>query len=131
MDVESAANDKLCAVMETLGFMIDRAHCSITPLTGGVSADIWRVETVTGPVVVKQALQQLRVSEEWQVPVSRNQHEVDWLETVAAIAPTSVPHILAADSKAGLFVMDYLPAATYPVWKNELAAGDINGDFAV
>ena len=130
MKTTTTPQDEIMALMESMGFDIDRRHCDITALTGGVSADIWRIETSKGPVVVKRALAQLRVKDEWEVPVSRNQHEVDWLETVAAISPGSVPRILASDREAGLFVMDYLAPETHPVWKNELATGAIEEKFA-
>ena len=131
MSVTPTPERDIITMMEAMGFTIDRCHSDITPLTGGVSADIWRVETSDGPVVVKRALAQLRVHEEWHVSIARNQYEVAWLETVAGIAPEAVPHILAADAEAGLFVMDYLPAKTHPVWKTELAAGNIDEKFAV
>src|SRR5919206_2735158 len=44
------------------------------PLTGGVSSDIWRVETAAGPVCVKRALARLRVAAEWRAPGGRGGH---------------------------------------------------------
>ena len=34
----------------------------LEPLTGGVSCDVWKVETPTGPIVVKRPLAQLRAA---------------------------------------------------------------------
>ena len=42
------------------------------PLAGGVSSDIWRVDTARGPVCAKRALARLRVAAEWRAPVERN-----------------------------------------------------------
>jgi poly(3-hydroxybutyrate) depolymerase len=51
----------------------ERLH--LTPLQGGVSSDIWRVDTSRGSVCVKRALPQLKVAAEWRAPVSRNAFE--------------------------------------------------------
>lgn len=105
------------------GMGLADADATATPLTGGVSSDIWRVDTANGPICVKQALSKLKVDADWFAPTDRNAFEVSWFETVAAIAPKSVPQVLAHDANRGLFAMSYLDPATHPVWKAELAAG--------
>ena len=92
------------------------------PLTGGVASDIWRVE-LEKTVCVKRALEQLKVSQEWRVPVSRNAFEVAWFKKVATITPQAVPAILGHDSARGVFAMDYWPPENYPVWKTQLHNG--------
>jgi hypothetical protein len=42
------------------------------PLTGGVSSDIWCIETEKGFVCAKRALSKLRVAADWYAPVERN-----------------------------------------------------------
>ena len=42
------------------------------PLTGGVSSDIWRIDTARGPVCAKRALLKLRVAADWRAPIERN-----------------------------------------------------------
>ena len=37
-----------------------------TPLTGGVSSDIWRIDLEAGPVCVKRALAKLKVADDWR-----------------------------------------------------------------
>src|SRR4051812_18989522 len=69
------------------------------PLAGGVSSDIWRVELPDGPVCVKAALPQLRVEGDWQVPVTRNRSERDWLQLAAGIVPQHVPRVIAGDGE--------------------------------
>ncbi|MFA7667547.1 MAG: aminoglycoside phosphotransferase family protein, partial [Burkholderiaceae bacterium] len=54
-----------------------------TPLAGGVSSDIWRVDGRLGPVCVKRALPKLKVAADWQAPVSRNAYEWAWLSFAA------------------------------------------------
>jgi aminoglycoside phosphotransferase (APT) family kinase protein len=96
---------------------------TLTPLAGGVSSDIYRVQLPDGVICIKRALSKLKVAADWQVPVERNHNEVAWLRTVAAIVPDAVPAILGEDGEAGAFAMAWLPPERYPVWKAELAAG--------
>jgi len=100
-----------------------------TALTGGVSSDIWKVELRSGPVCVKRALPRLRVAELWEAPVGRNRYEWRWMQAAARIAPGSAPRVLAHD-EAGLFAMEYLDGARFPLWKNELRAGRADPAFA-
>jgi aminoglycoside phosphotransferase (APT) family kinase protein len=101
-----------------------------TALTGGVSSDIWRVDSRAGPVCVKRALPRLRVAQLWEAPVERNCYERRWLETAAAIVPGIAPRVLAHDDDGGLFAMEYLDAADHPVWKALLHAGHADAAFA-
>lgn len=94
-----------------------------TPLAGGVSSDIWRVDLRRGPVCVKRALAKLRVATDWRAPVERNAYEAAWMAAAAAVVPAAVPRLLGQDAAAGLLVMDYLDPADHPLWKTQLAAG--------
>lgn len=105
-------------------------HPHATPLTGGVSSDIWRVDLATGPVCLKRALAKLKVAADWRAPVSRNAYEVAWMETAAALVPKAVPRLRAHDAAAGWFVMDFLDPATHKLWKAELRDGHADPDFA-
>ncbi len=102
----------------------------LTPLTGGVASDIYRVECAGRVFAVKRALDRLRVAAEWRVPVERNAHEVGWLEIAGHAVPGAAPCILGHDPCSGLFAMDYLDPASHPVWKRELLAGRIDPAFA-
>jgi aminoglycoside phosphotransferase (APT) family kinase protein len=95
----------------------------MTPLPGGVSSDIWRVDLPSGPVCVKRALPRLKVAQEWLAPVSRNAYEVEWMREAWRAAPGSTPRLIAADGAAGLFVMEFLDPATHRLWKAELRDG--------
>ena len=95
----------------------------LTPLTGGVSSDIYRAELPSGVVCVKRALPRLKVAADWQAPVERNRWEVEWMRTAAAIVPDAVPAILGEDREGGAFAMAWLPPERYPVWKALLADG--------
>lgn len=101
-----------------------------TPMTGGVSSDLWRVDLPDRTVCVKAALPTLRVADTWHAPVDRNAVEVAWLRFAAREAPGSVPRVLADDPAAGLFAMEFLDPAQHPVWKQELLAGRVFPDTA-
>jgi aminoglycoside phosphotransferase (APT) family kinase protein len=95
----------------------------VRALTGGVSSDIYLVESEGCRFVVKRALPKLRVADDWQAPVSRNRHEADWLETVGRILPDNVPRVIARDDEHGLFAMEYFDL---PVWKTQLRDGVVD-----
>jgi fructosamine-3-kinase len=103
---------------------------SATPLTGGVSSELWRVDLRRRPVCVKGALARLKVAADWQAPISRNTVEWNWLRFAAEVAPRNVPRPLAHDPGRGLLAMTYLDAATHPVWKHRLMAGAVDPDEA-
>jgi aminoglycoside phosphotransferase (APT) family kinase protein len=98
---------------------------SLTPLTGGVSSEIYRVDLPTGPLCVKRALAKLKVAADWRAPVERNRWEVEWMRIVGGIAPAAVPAILGEDRATGCFAMAYLAPDTHPVWKDLLQGGNI------
>ena len=102
----------------------------VTPLTGGVSSDIVRVDLARGPVCIKRALPKLKVQADWYAPVERNRWEAEWMRAAAAVMPDAVPRVLGADPRAGMFAMEFLPAEQYPVWKQQLRDGVIESDTA-
>lgn len=112
--VDFLRNANLIGVTETPPMM---------PLTGGVSSDIWKVQTASGAVCVKRALAQLKTEKIWHAPVERNAFEADWIRTASRIVPAAVPQLLAEDRDAGMFAMAYFDPAKYPVWKEQLRDG--------
>lgn len=115
----------------TMGFIDGEQTVTGEPLTGGVASDIWRIDTDGKSSCAKRALEQLKVSREWRVPVDRNAYEVAWFETVASIAPDSVPKILGHDPVSGVFVMEFFPPEQYSVWKSQLHAGVVDRQTVV
>jgi tRNA A-37 threonylcarbamoyl transferase component Bud32 len=115
-----------------LAFLHDRRllrigeRANITPLTGGVSSDLWRVDMRTGTICVKGALAQLKVAHAWHAPVSRNEVECDWLKFAAGVCPDQVPRVIDHDPEASLFAMEFLSPETYPVWKTQLLDGRVD-----
>ncbi|WP_406464862.1 aminoglycoside phosphotransferase family protein [Streptomyces sp. NBC_01622] len=96
-----------------------------TPLAGGVSSDLWRVDLPGRSLCVKRALAKLKVAADWQAPVSRNAYEWAWMRFASRHRPDSVPDLLAHDPEAGLFAMAFLPPEHYPVWKAQLLDGGV------
>lgn len=96
---------------------------AVTPLTGGVSSLIVRVDTRHGPLCVKQALPALKVASEWLAPQDRSHAEVAWLREVSAHWPQACPELLAEDPESYCFAMSWLPPQDYPVWKTQLRDG--------
>lgn len=101
-----------------------------TPLTGGVSSDIWRVDTGTDRLCVKAALPRLKVAMDWQAPVERNRYEWAWLCFAHEHLPGIVPRPIAHDAQAGAFAMAWLDDARHPVWKAQLLAGQAEAGVA-
>lgn len=100
---------------------------ALAPLTGGVSCDVWKVETPSGPIVVKRPLAQLRVAAEWHAPVERGTSEVRWLRRARGVDARIAPEVLA-ELPGHAFAMRFLPGC--PVWKDELMAGRVDHAFA-
>src|SRR5438105_5636407 len=102
----------------------------VSPLAGGVSSDIYRVELAEATICVKRALPKLKVAADWRVPPERNRNEVEWMKAAGAIVPSAVPKILAEDPDGRAFAMSYLPPDAYPNWKERLRDGEIDAGVA-
>ncbi len=100
-----------------------------TALTGGVSSDIWRIDTPRGPVCAKRALAKLRVAADWRAPIERNRFEARWMRVANEAQPGCAPNVLGQHPGLGVLVMDYLSPSTYRLWKTMLRDGE--GDTAI
>ena len=112
------------------GLMARGELATWTPLTGGVSSDLWRVDLPGRTICVKGALERLKVADDWRAPLSRNAVECAWLRFAARHVPGNVPRVLASDAHSALFAMEYLQPASYPVWKAQLMSGDVSAHTA-
>lgn len=128
--VADANAEALVASLARMNLIAPHERPAITPLAGGVSSDIWKVETARGPIAIKRARAQLKVAQEWYAPVERNAYEVKWFRAAEAVVPGATPEVLGEDRAAGLFAMRYLEPAHYPVWKEELRDGRVDTAFA-
>ena len=94
------------------------------PLAGGVSSDIWRIETARGPVCAKRALAKLRVAADWRAPIDRNRYEARWLDVANEASPGAAPRVLGQHEALGVLVMTWLAPADHRLWKGLLRRGD-------
>ena len=129
-DADRQNTGALAAALRRMGLAGPEERPRFHPLEGGVSSDIYRVETAAGPVCVKRALARLKVEADWRAPVERNGSEAGWLAAVNALLPDAAPRLLGEDSEAGALAMAWLEPGTHPVWKAELAAGRADPAFA-
>jgi len=124
------SNDPFLTALGRMGLLQPGEFPAVSPLTGGVSSDIVRVDLDSGPICMKRALARLKVDADWQAPVERNQNEIEWMRVAAGIDPLAVPKVLGEDRETGMFAMEFLDAQRYPVWKNQLRDGEISLDTA-
>jgi aminoglycoside phosphotransferase (APT) family kinase protein len=113
------------AALARMGLIAPGETPPLTPLAGGVSSDIYKVDLPSGPVCVKRALAKLKVAADWQAPVERNRFEVEWMRVAAGIVPDAVPSILGEDVEGSAFAMAWLDPARHPVWKTQLRDGTV------
>ncbi len=101
-----------------------------TPLPGGVSSDIWRVDLPDRSLCIKCALPELKVAQHCQAPIERNAYEWAWINFAAGHCPDAVPAPIASDPEQGIFAMSFLDPEHYPVWKRMLLDGLVHTQTA-
>lgn len=116
-----SAEDELARALVRMRMVSADQPIRLTALTGGVSSGIYRADLPSGVVCVKRALARLKVVADWQVPVTRNHWEAEWMRVAGSVVPAAVPEILGEDLEAGAFAMAFLPPDRYPVWKGLLS----------
>jgi aminoglycoside phosphotransferase (APT) family kinase protein len=121
---------EILAALRALDLIPADAAPVLTPLSGGVSSDVWRVQAPGVDWCVKRALPKLKVQKDWFAPIERNRYEAEWLRVAGEIAPDNAPALIGADAARGLLVMAFLPHEAHPLWKARLAAGDVDPGFA-
>jgi 5-methylthioribose kinase len=108
----------------------DSAHLRVTPLGGGVSNTVVLAEAPGVRAVVKQALERLRVEQEWFCTRERIFNEVEGLRALGRVLPAgAVPEVLFEDREEWLFGMEAAPAGTVTL-KDELLSGRSNFEAA-
>jgi len=116
-------------IFVSLGLAQAHEDVSAVPLAGGISSGIYRVDLRSGSYCVKQALPQLKVAQEWKVPVERAFAEIDYLRTVGDIVPGHVPRVIGQDTETKSFVIEFL-GPEFQNWKTQLLAGAIDAQTA-
>lgn len=117
---------EIVAALSRLGLLRSGEKVRYTALTGGVSSDIWKVETPRQVFCVKRALEKLKVAQDWRAPVIRSRYEHAWITAARAIEPAAAPEPLGYDEQAGLIALRYYDPADYRLWKEELRQGRVD-----
>ena len=115
--------EAIAAALTRMGLLKAGEKPRCQPLPGGVSSDIWLVDVPGRRLCLKRALPRLKVEQVWEAPVRRNHYEWNWFRVAGRICPDAVPPMVGQDAFAGLFVMEYLDPALFPVWKDQLFDG--------
>lgn len=121
---------EFATALRDLGLAGEREALVGQPLTGGVSSDIWRIDTARGPVCAKRALPKLRVAADWRAPIARNAFEARWMQVAAQAVPGSAPRVLGQHEALGVLAMEYLDPARTALWKQLLRDGSVDVLFA-
>lgn len=98
---------------------------TVRPLSGGVSCEVLRVDTVEKSFVVKQARAKLKVAEDWFSDTARLKIEKDGLIFYQSVVPSMVPHFLFFDADNMLFGMEAAPPSAR-MWKALLMEGQVD-----
>jgi 5-methylthioribose kinase len=98
------------------------AELIVEELSGGISGTVLAVRGPGISLVVKQALPQLRVAEEWLAPARRTDTEAAALRLAARVIPGRVPPVVDSDAKEHVVVLQHAPAG-WRNWQAELLAG--------
>ncbi|MGI9500833.1 MAG: phosphotransferase family protein [Geminicoccaceae bacterium] len=117
------ADDELLGALGRLGLLEPGEQPVLEALGGGVSSDIWKVETRAGTICVKRALAKLKVAADWFAPIERNAYEAAWMREAARVVPEAVPALLGQDEASGVLAMAYLPPERFGLWKDWLRQG--------
>ena len=123
MELSPGDTQALRAALQRMRLLGPHETARFTPLAGGVSSLIVRVDAARGPLCVKRALARLKVASLWEAPVERNRAEVGWMRVAMRVVPGAVPQILGEDAQDNAFAMAYLEPQRYPVWKSQLRDG--------
>jgi hypothetical protein len=104
------------------GLLPRGANARVEVLVGGVSATVLAVRAPGIAVVVKQALERLKVAEDWRAKQERTELEAAAMRLCNRLTPGRVPHVVDNDASAHILVMELLPDDALN-WQSEVAAG--------
>lgn len=136
--------DDLRSVLVRMGLATLHTPISSRELSGGVSNTVMLVQIADqpAPIIVKQALPQLKVKEEWLCDVGRVWREVEVLRTCTELlaqpwnsgsaSPSIVaetPKLLGEDRESHGYAMTAAPIP-HSTWKQELLAGKVSVETA-
>jgi aminoglycoside phosphotransferase (APT) family kinase protein len=120
-----SADPAILGALARLDLVAPGAQAKLTPLSGGVSSDIWRVDASDRTFCIKRALAKLKVVQDWRAPVERSHYEYLWLEEAGRHVPDAVPRLHGYDEASRLFALEWLEPSDYHWWKGELRDGRV------
>lgn len=121
LTIESAAD-----YLRQRGVIPAGAQTRVTPLAGGISNVVLRVNFDGRSVVVKQSLAELRVADRWEFNPARILVECACMEVLGSMLPDgAVPTVLDVDGETLTFVMSCAPAGGAN-WKETLLRGEVH-----
>lgn len=109
--------------------VVSAPDARLTPLSGGVSCEIYLVEDGAERFVAKRALAKLAVKADWFADVGRNRHEWEYIRYVARFLPEAVPALRYCSTADNYFAMEHLNGR-FLNWKQLLLAGQANAAHA-
>lgn len=112
------------ARLRTRGLLDDRP-ATVDRLSGGVSNDVLAVRAPNRALVVKRALAQLRVAQEWLADPERVLAEAEALRVAAFYQPTRVPPVLDIDAEQYTITVGFAEPGARE-WRDDLLAGDVD-----
>ena len=98
----------------------------IKKLEGGVSSDVYKVQTNSKTYCIKRSLPKLRVLKEWFADTKRLRYEYLWLKHCKKIIPNSIPNIYQFSAKQDFLILEYLNEKNYTTLKSKLLNKDID-----
>ncbi len=102
--------------------VVQHRNATLTPLAGGVSSEMFRVEDGTDVFIVKRALSKLRVDHEWFADVRRTGSERKFIEYVGRTLPGSVPALRPGPASREYVAMEYF-GPEFVNWEELLLRG--------
>jgi len=122
--------DEVADYLRQVGLLPPRASASVERLAGGVSSAVFRATWDSTAVVVKQALPQLQVQDEWLSRVERSTTEARAARVLEQLLPAgSILAPLHVDEARSLFVMPSAPLGA-DTWKTLLMHGNLAAETA-
>ncbi len=122
--------EKLKQYLLTRGYLKPEEPAVITQLGGGVSNDVFKVESSRGAAVFKQALAKLRVKDDWFISPERANAEKDCLKLMRRIlGPKYVPEVVFEEEEDFIFAIECAPEDA-ETWKEKLLRGEVDLDIA-
>jgi aminoglycoside phosphotransferase (APT) family kinase protein len=126
LDIERA--DDLVGYLRERGIVEKDEPCSTVILRGGVSNKTVLVKGRSRDIVVKQALEKLRVATDWQADPARIEREAVGLRLLEKLAPPgAITPFVFDDLSVFLLGMEAVPEP-HENWKTVLLRGEIEDD---